>query len=158
MPKINRLLTASGPSLAMPAGSAQGRLSEPVSSQPSLPGIPLAPVLASGNSIATQPWTTVLDGQRLRQLRRQRGLSQEGLAERAGISLTTIARLERQPRASCRCRTLGRLAAALGEQPTTIAHHEPDHRAAGLSRSASAPCPAGPNPIPQARPARGRDE
>ena len=38
---------------------------------------------------------------------------------RAGISPATVARLERQPAAPCRCRTLGRLAAALGEDPAT---------------------------------------
>jgi transcriptional regulator with XRE-family HTH domain len=65
-------------------------------------------------------WTTALDGFRLRQLRRLRGLSQEQLADQAGISLTTVTRLERQPRASCRCRTLGRLAAALDEDPATL--------------------------------------
>ena len=43
-----------------------------------------------------QPQTFILDGQRLRQLRRQRGLSQEELADQAGVSLTTVARLERQ--------------------------------------------------------------
>ena len=31
-----------------------------------------------------RPWTTMLDGKRLRQLRRERGLSQEQLADRAG--------------------------------------------------------------------------
>lgn len=66
---------------------------------------------------ATQPQTFILDGHRLRQLRRQRGLSQEELADQAGVSLTTVARLERQLCASCRGRTLGRLARALGEQP-----------------------------------------
>jgi transcriptional regulator with XRE-family HTH domain len=60
-------------------------------------------------------WFTVLDGHRLRRLRRQHGLSQEQLADRAGISTATVARLERQLAASCRSRTLGRLAAALGE-------------------------------------------
>jgi transcriptional regulator with XRE-family HTH domain len=64
-----------------------------------------------------QRWTTVLDGGRLQELRRQRELSQEQLATVAGISLTTIRRLERQPAAPCRSRTLGRLAAALGEEP-----------------------------------------
>ena len=64
-----------------------------------------------------KPWTTVLDGRLLRQLRRQHGLSQEALADRAGISLTTMARLERKPRTPCRTRTLARLAAALGEHP-----------------------------------------
>ena len=64
-----------------------------------------------------QPQTFILDGQRLRQLRRQPGLSQEELAGQAGVSLTTIARLEGQASAPCRGRTLGRLARALGEHP-----------------------------------------
>ena len=66
-----------------------------------------------------QPQTFILDGQRLRQLRRQRGLSQEGLADQAGLSVATVARLERQTSAPCRGRTLGRLARALGEHPAT---------------------------------------
>jgi DNA-binding XRE family transcriptional regulator len=78
------------------------------------------PQLSAGSAGPAGPWTTVLDGERLRQLRRQHGLSQERLADRAGVSLTTVARLERQPCSSCRGRTLARLAAALGEQPATI--------------------------------------
>jgi transcriptional regulator with XRE-family HTH domain len=73
----------------------------------------------STNSLM-QRWTTILDGGRLRQLRREYGLSQEQLAAVAGISLTTIRRLERQPTASCRSRTLGRLAAALDEDPARL--------------------------------------
>jgi DNA-binding XRE family transcriptional regulator len=88
----------------MPQAAAQEGLSMPAE-QASRPG----------NS-----WTTVLDGQQLRQLRTQRGLSREELADLAGISLTTGSRLESQPRASCRSRTLALLAAALGEQPTAI--------------------------------------
>ena len=65
-------------------------------------------------------WFTVLDGHRLRHLRRQRRLSQEQLASQAGISTATVARLERQPAAPCRCRTLGRLAAALDEEPARL--------------------------------------
>jgi transcriptional regulator with XRE-family HTH domain len=61
-----------------------------------------------------------VDGQRLRRLRNQHGLSQEQLATHAGISLTTIRRLERQPAAPCRGRTLGRLAAALDEEPARL--------------------------------------
>lgn len=57
-----------------------------------------------------------MDGQRLRHLRRQRGLSQGALADQAGISLTTVARLERQRRSPCRTWTLAALAVALGEQ------------------------------------------
>ncbi len=69
-------------------------------------------------------WTTVLDGQHLRQLRRQRELSQEKLADLAGVSPGTVARLERQHHSPCRGRTLARLAAALGERPAAISSPE----------------------------------
>lgn len=85
---------------------------------------------------AGQPQTFVLDGLRLRQLRRQRGLSQEELADRAGVSVTTVARLERRPIAPCRGRTLGRLARALGEHPATTT------LCAGESRAATLPARA----------------
>jgi DNA-binding XRE family transcriptional regulator len=65
-------------------------------------------------------WTTVLDGERLREMRRQRGLSQEQLADLAGISPSTMARLESQDRSPCRSWTLGRLAAALDETPASM--------------------------------------
>ena len=63
---------------------------------------------------------TAIDGQQLRRLRRQHGLSQEALADQAGISLTTPARLERQRRSPCRTWTLGALAAALGQRPADM--------------------------------------
>jgi DNA-binding XRE family transcriptional regulator len=75
----------------------------------------------TGHATQAQRWTTILDGQRLRELRRQRGLSQDKLAAQAGVSLTTVARLERQVHPPCRTWTLARLAAALGERPATIA-------------------------------------
>jgi DNA-binding XRE family transcriptional regulator len=65
-------------------------------------------------------WMVIADGQRLQQLRLQHGLSQQRLADRAGVSLTTVGRLERQDRKSCRGRTLARIAAALGEHPDAI--------------------------------------
>jgi DNA-binding XRE family transcriptional regulator len=68
----------------------------------------------------TPPHTFILDGHLLRQLRHQHGLSQAELADQAGISLTTVARLERQPHAPCRGWTLGRLARAIGEDPATM--------------------------------------
>ena len=67
-----------------------------------------------------QQWFTVLDGRRLRHLRHQRGLSQDQLAGWAGISPATVARLEGQPATPCRSRTLGRLAAALDEDPASL--------------------------------------
>lgn len=48
-------------------------------------------------------------------------MSQEQLADQAGISLTTVTRLERQPRAARRNRILGRLAPEIGEDPSTLA-------------------------------------
>jgi DNA-binding XRE family transcriptional regulator len=71
------------------------------------------------------PHTFMLDGHLLRQLRRQRGLSQEALADQAGISLTTVARLERQRRAPCRGWTLGRLAKAVGKDPAAMTLRQP---------------------------------
>ena len=71
-------------------------------------------------SVATpRSWTTTVDGTRLRQARRDHDLSRAELAGTAGISVTTLARLERQPRTRCRGRTLARLALALGEDPTS---------------------------------------
>lgn len=71
-------------------------------------------------------WTTNLDGRRLQRLRRQSGMSQDQLADRAGISAATVARLERTPETTCRSRTLARLAAALGEQPAALIPAAPD--------------------------------
>ena len=68
-----------------------------------------------------QRWTTVANGQRIRELRRRYGLTQEELAGLAGVSLHTVVRLERQHRTTCRTRTLARIAAGLGEPPATIA-------------------------------------
>jgi transcriptional regulator with XRE-family HTH domain len=68
----------------------------------------------------TDRWTAVIDGQRLRELRRQQALSQAELAKLAGVSAYTVSKLERQPASYCRTRTLARLAAALGESPATI--------------------------------------
>ena len=67
-----------------------------------------------------RPWMTQIDGQQLRRLRRQASLSQADLAERAGVSVATVARLERKGCSTCRGRTLARLAAALGESPGSI--------------------------------------
>jgi transcriptional regulator with XRE-family HTH domain len=61
-----------------------------------------------------------VDGGRLRALRQARGLSRDVLASRAGISASTVARLEQQRRTSCRGRTLTRLSAALDADPSAI--------------------------------------
>jgi DNA-binding XRE family transcriptional regulator len=66
-------------------------------------------------------WYTVMDGQQLRELRRQHGLTRADLAAKAHLSTATIARLEQQAHPSCRTYTALRLAEALGEQATTLA-------------------------------------
>jgi DNA-binding XRE family transcriptional regulator len=86
----------------------------------------LAPA-GSGGSRARR-WYVFADGRRLRRLRREHCLSQQALAGRAGISEVTISRLEQQDRASCRGRTLARLATALGVQPAALMS-QPDARA-----------------------------
>ncbi|HUY44891.1 MAG TPA: helix-turn-helix transcriptional regulator [Streptosporangiaceae bacterium] len=73
----------------------------------------------AGSVPAPRSWTTAVDGARLRQARREHALSRAELAGAAGISVATLARLERQPRTRCRCRTLARLALALGEDPAS---------------------------------------
>lgn len=65
-------------------------------------------------------WMVIVDGQRLRELRHQRAISQVELARLAGVSPYTVSKLERQRATSCRTRTLARLAAALGEEPSAI--------------------------------------
>ena len=148
------------PGLKLAVGTATpGHLSEAAVSPSRLPELPPPDSLASaGSGRPARPQTTILDGQRLRQLRRERGMSQEKLADRAGMSLTTVARLEGQARASCRGRTLGRLAAALGEHPAAIAYPEPDRGRPTLGPSAPAPLLAVTNTSPPAHAPRGRDE
>lgn len=58
-------------------------------------------------------WLTTFDGTRLRQRRLERGLSQDRLAFRSGVSLKTIQRVEKLSAATCHFRTLQRLARAL---------------------------------------------
>jgi transcriptional regulator with XRE-family HTH domain len=74
-------------------------------------------------------WFAVVDGVRLRQLRRHHGLSAAQLAGKAGIGLSTVIRLEGQPRRSCRTRTLVRLAAALDQPPGVLTSSRPPSHA-----------------------------
>lgn len=73
----------------------------------------------------SQSWYIMINGHRLRQLRRDRGLTQTDLAGKVRISVTTLGRLERLPWASCRTRTFARLAVALGEDPRSTTWARP---------------------------------
>ena len=92
---------------------------------------------ALADAASTSPadrWTTIIDGHKVRQLRRQLGLSQYKLADQAQVGMTTIARLERQRRAPCRTYTLARIAAALGEPLDAIRPVPADDESTGSSR------------------------
>lgn len=72
---------------------------------------------------STQPdrhWITTLNGTRLREARIERGLSRNELAAEAGVSLSTMARLESQRAASCHRATLYRIAATLADDPRSV--------------------------------------
>lgn len=64
-------------------------------------------------------------GERLGRLRRARDLTQEALAERAGISVDVIRKLEQQRKHSARLPTLHALSAGLGVELTTLLGEPP---------------------------------
>jgi transcriptional regulator with XRE-family HTH domain len=80
------------------------------------------------------PDYTVVDSVRLRQLRRERGLSQFTLASRAKVGLTTLERLEREILPRSRNYTVARLAIAL-EVPRDSLRHASDPRYASNRNS-----------------------
>jgi transcriptional regulator with XRE-family HTH domain len=60
-----------------------------------------------------------IDGEKLRDLREERFLSHRELAQRAGVSPTTVLNLERG-QAEPQRRTVRKIAAALGVEPTEL--------------------------------------
>lgn len=89
---------------------------------PHAPAAPLSPLAAPARDLhALPPYTAVINGRQLRELRRQAGLSIDDLAHQAGVGTTTLGRLERQTRPRCRTRTLAALAIPLGTDPAAIA-------------------------------------
>jgi anti-sigma regulatory factor (Ser/Thr protein kinase)/DNA-binding XRE family transcriptional regulator len=75
---------------------------------------------ASQACCVDQHWTVPIDGERLRRARMSAGLSQEDVADVAGVSVDTVGRLERQDRLRCHFRTRARIAAAVGAHPKAI--------------------------------------
>lgn len=64
-----------------------------------------------------------VDGSRLRQLRRQRALSQQDLERMTGVVQSTISRLEANQRPA-RLSTVRKLASALGVEPKELMKEE----------------------------------
>ncbi|WP_235989800.1 helix-turn-helix domain-containing protein [Streptomyces ureilyticus] len=59
-------------------------------------------------------------GDRIARLRMRRKLTQEGLAERAGLSVDVVRKLEQGVRQTARLTTLNALARALDVEPSTL--------------------------------------
>ena len=66
------------------------------------------------------PWFAVIEGARLRKLRREAGLSQKRLASQAKVSIRTIWRLEGMEEGRCYPSTGVRLARGLGLDPIAL--------------------------------------
>jgi transcriptional regulator with XRE-family HTH domain len=86
-------------------------------------------------------WIITFDGTRLRKQRRARGLSQERLAYRSGISLATIQRVEKLPAADCHVRTLRRLASALSPDPDALISELTENTGGQADRAPLTPAP-----------------
>jgi transcriptional regulator with XRE-family HTH domain len=65
-----------------------------------------------------------VDGNKLRELREDRFLSHRELAKLAGVSPTTVLNLESNPETTAQRRTVRKLAAALGVEPTELVSGE----------------------------------
>lgn len=92
------------------------------------------------------PQTFVLDGHQLRRLRQQRGLSQEKLADQAGISMTTVVRLERKPTgAAAAALSVGWPELLASTRPPSRVTSVPDDEAQVLNSSVAGGDPAAPD-------------
>ena len=76
--------------------------------------------LAAYEAKLPKPWMAVVDGDMLRKLRCNLGLSQKALADRAKVNRQTVNKLEDDPSARCLPRVASRLATALNEDHTVI--------------------------------------
>jgi serine/threonine-protein kinase RsbW len=129
-----------------------------------VPGSPLAQTGSPDvHSCAGRYWIVALDSERLRHARKKAALSQERLAYEAGVSITTVANLERQARPRCHFRTRARIAAALGAHPKAISAAPestrmaeiitaaPGDRASGPGQTCTRTFPGRPDQVRQAR-------
>ncbi len=77
-------------------------------------------VLTAIEAKLPKPWLAIVDGDMVRKLRCNLGLSQKTLAERAKVSSRTVNKLETLPSGRCMPYIAGRLALALNEDHTVI--------------------------------------
>jgi len=77
-------------------------------------------VLAAYEAKLPKPWMAVVDGDMVRKLRCNLGLSQKALADRAKVARETVNKLENVPSARCMPHIASRLATALNEDHTVI--------------------------------------
>jgi predicted transcriptional regulator len=76
--------------------------------------------LAAYEAKLPKPWMAVVDGDMLRKLRCDLGLSQKELTDRAKVDKRTVKKLETDPSARCLPRVAARLAMALDLDHTVI--------------------------------------
>ena len=76
--------------------------------------------LAAYEAGLPKPWLAVVDGEMLRKLRDNLGLSQRELADKAKVGVKIVKRLESMPSGRCMPRTAALLATALDEDHTVI--------------------------------------
>jgi transcriptional regulator with XRE-family HTH domain len=95
-------------------------------------------------------------GERVLVLRRRMALSQHGLADKAGVDVMTISRLERGDKKRLEVEPLARLAEALGVTTDYLLGRDtPKRRRSKLEEEAPAPTPPPKRPRPRkAAPAR----
>lgn len=67
-----------------------------------------------------KPWLAIVDGDLIRKLRENLGLSQKELAEKAKVGIKIVKRLESVPSGRCMPKTAALLATALDEDHTVI--------------------------------------
>lgn len=80
-------------------------------------------------------WRNVpVDGQRLRELRAQRGLSQQRLADKTDLGITTIRRLECQQHPWCKAWTIDLIAAALDTSVLSLTRADQSETSGGIRR------------------------
>jgi transcriptional regulator with XRE-family HTH domain len=96
--------------------------------------VPSPLTVAAYDAGLPKPWLAVVDGDLMRKLRENLGLSQKELSKKAKVGIKIVKRLECSSSGRCLPRTAALLAAALDEDHTvlvrelvSISHHGDSH-------------------------------